>query len=172
MRRRRDRGFSLVVALLLVAVMVGLAGVVALSTEEDLSTVEHAHAAKAAFYAAEYALARGQGFLAGAPFDRDGGWTALLASSPRPPELCAAGDGRAPGTTPQMAKQPLFTDGSDPVSWQFCVHDDVHDPAWRHAIVVEGWGFFGPPAGQASAHLAVTVERSGETLRAVSWQER
>jgi hypothetical protein len=181
--RRQDRGFSLMVVSLLVLVMVGLAGTVALSTRADLAAAGQGREAKTAFYAAEYALAEGQAWVAAQPFDAERGWSALLSSGAR--ELCRAEGDARPGSQPKMAPRPFdprfVTSGGDEILWMFCVHNDAADPAWLshegekddardplHQLVVEGWGWYGRPPRVAS-HVSLTLR--GAAARPGEWLE-
>jgi hypothetical protein len=96
----RQRGFSLMVVFLLVTVMVALAGTVALSTQADLSTAGQGRESRTAFYAAEYALAEGQAWLA---------------------ENKGAADCDHP--TPRSFEPRFITSGGDEIRWSFCVHE-------------------------------------------------
>jgi hypothetical protein len=171
----RERGFSLMIVFLLVMVMVGLAGTVALSTQTDLSQAGQGREHKTAFYAAEYALAEGQAWLAAQ--DRESVLTSGAA------ELCLGASGAQPGERPQTAPRgfhPRFvTSGGDEIRWSFCVHNDAADPAYLshsgdrddsrdplHRLVIEGYGFYGNPP-KSTAHLALTVGGSQPI-----WEER
>ncbi len=182
-RGRRERGFSLMVVSLLVLVMIGVAGTVALSTQSDLATAGQGREAKTAFYAAENALAEGQAWVATQPFDAERGWSALLSSGAV--ELCRSVEGARPGTMPAMAPRsfqpPFVTAAGDEIFWMFCLHNDGEDPAYLsaegdlddsrdplHQIVVEGWGWYGRPP-KASAHLTLTL---GAPDGGTTWEER
>jgi hypothetical protein len=89
------------VVFLLVTVMVALAGTVALSTQADLSTAGQGRESRTAFYAAEYALAEGQAWLAAHPKE------SLDCEKPR------------------SFEPPFVTSGGDEIRWSFCVHDDA-----------------------------------------------
>jgi hypothetical protein len=183
-RRRRERGFSLMVVFLLVVVMLGVAGTVALSTQTDLAGAGRGREARVAFDAAEYALAAAEEWVASQPYDVVRGWSPLLSSKAE--ELCRDVDGTAPGAAPTMRPrsfEPRFvTPVGDEIVWMFCVHNDAEDPAYlshegdhddardpRHLIVVEAWGWYGQPP-KASAHLTLTLGPPGAHVR--KWEER
>jgi Tfp pilus assembly protein PilX len=193
-RRRRDRGFSLLVVFLLIIAMLGVAATVILSTQQNLSQAGQDREALQAFYAAENAVAQAKDHLAGAAaaaaltpanFAARGGWTAVLQplAADGAVEGCASGPVHA---TPRMAWREL--DGG--VRWRFCVHNDAGDLARLdpsgvapascagvlaeacdardplHLVTIEAWG----GAGAAVTHLAVDV--GDLALRTTSWAER
>ncbi len=190
-RRSRQRGVSLVMVIALLAIMIGLALTVGLTSEPERSLAAEERGQAQAFYAAEYAVAEGKAFLAAHPADGARGWTALLASGDaalcRPSSVGGGGGGgggAAPGAQPKFdARAQNFAGWSAPeVTWQFCVHNNAEDPDYLlpqgaptgdvsdgrdplHLITIEAWGT-GP--GRASAHLQVTV---GPDLKTVLWQE-
>lgn len=150
-------------------VMVGIAAAVAMSTQEDLSVSGQDREAKAAFYAAEYAVAQGKDYLAGAPYDGVTGWTALLKSGAV--QLCKTAGGAVPGVVPNSPITPFnpnFLVGVDAVQYNFCIHNNNDNPAYvtatgdlddskdaSHYLVIEGYGYYG--ANKATAHVAATV---------------
>lgn len=186
MRRRRNRGFSLLVVAVLIIVMVGMAAGVALTTQEDLSVAGQDREAQMAFYAAEYAAARGKDFLCTSGFyDTIGGtgWTPLLSSGNA--YLCASVGGASPGIAPGSSnvKATYFTlSTGDTVQWQFCVHNNADDPGYldptnntpanvangdtsdtrdgSHYVVIEGYGF---APNNAQARIAVEVAAPSTT---------
>src|SRR5437773_10139221 len=99
--RMRQRGFSLMVVFLLVMVMVALAGTVALSTQADLSTAGQGREARTTFYAAEYALAEGQAWMAENKGESD--------------------------CQPRSFSPRFVTSGGDEIRWSFCIHGDTLD---------------------------------------------
>ncbi len=192
-RRRRDRGFSLFIVLMLITVMIGVAATVMLSTQQDLAVAGQDREALAALYAAEYAVAQAKDFLAGAVaadgitpanFAAGGGWTPILAqiSAAAVPQGCATGPANA---SARMAWQPLDANGR----WTFCIHNNGDDPAYvdpggasppgcvgqsgdvcdardpLHVVTIEAWGVW---AG-AQAHVAVDV--ASPTLKTAAWRQ-
>lgn len=175
MRARRDRGFSLLIVLMLGAVMAGVAATVILSTRRDLSVAGQDRETLQAFYAAEYGVAQARDLLAGelaasgiteASFT---GWSPILATMVTRPEGCATA--RRPMTTLEGGAR--FT---------FCVHNDADDVAYldpsatcagdvcddrdpRHVVTIEAWG----ATATAQAHLAVDV--ASPSLQTISWRQ-
>jgi type II secretory pathway pseudopilin PulG len=193
-RRRRDRGFSLLVVLLLIIAMLGVAATVIVSTQQNLSLAGQDREALQAFYAAEYAVAQAKDELAGAAADGGltaanfaarGGWTPILQqlAADGASAGCATGPTHA---TPRMQWREL--DGG--ARWRFCVHNDVGDlsrldpsgvaPAScagvapetcdardpLHLVTLEAWG----AVGVAVTHLSVDV--GDLSLRTARWAER
>jgi type II secretory pathway pseudopilin PulG len=168
-RRRRDRGFSLLVVLMLITVMAGVAGTVILSTQQDLSAAGQDREALAAFYAAEDGVAQAKAWLAARPAKDDGaagGWTAILGELDSAPEGCAGGTRARRDWTPLDAST-RFT---------FCIHNDANDAAFvdpsggderdpRHVITIEAWGV----SAAAQAHVAVDVV--SPSLATVAWRQ-
>lgn len=170
LRRRRDRGFSLLVVFLLMIVMVGAAATVILSTQQDLSVAGQDREALQAFYAAEYAVAAAKDAIAAKEstyWSSATGWTPLLSSGID--ELCApsASPTTTPGTAPrtQNGWKDFFGgtawvnaesggSGSGPrVQYRWCVHNDAEDRGYAnasatadttddasHVITIEGYG--------------------------------
>ena len=192
-RRRRDRGFSLFIVLMLITVMVGVAATVILSTQQDLSVAGQDREALSAFYAAEYAAARAKDFLAGAvaadgitpaSFAAGGGWTPILA------QLTAAGapEGCATGPTNASARMPWQSLDAT-TRWTYCIHNNADDLAYvdpggsappgcvgksadacderdpSHVLTIEAWGAY---AG-AQAHVAVDV--ASPSLKTAAWRQ-
>src|SRR5438309_12082714 len=62
-RRRRQRGFSLIVVFLLILIMVGIASAVMMSTQGDLQVAGHDREAATALYAAEAGITYAQWWL-------------------------------------------------------------------------------------------------------------
>jgi hypothetical protein len=147
--RRRDRGFSLIIVFLLVSVMVGVAGGVLLSTQEDLNVSGGDREQQMAFYAAEYALVQGQTYAlqqvkqtmmaSWAPAQ----WSPVLValqpgtnlngcngSAALPGPRMGWQDFRAPGNVmtapyPTKANSPAGT-----AQWRYCIHNNADDPAF------------------------------------------
>jgi Tfp pilus assembly protein PilX len=191
-RRRRDRGFSLLLVFMLITAMVGVAATVILSAQQDLSSAGHERETLQAFYAAEYGVAAAKDFLAGAlaarkidasNFAAGGGWTPILTelSARGATQGCAAGPRHA---TARMPWQPLGA-----ARWSFCVHNNSDDLAYldpggavpagcsgksgdgcderdpAHRVTIEAWG----GAATAQAHLAVDV--AGVELASAGWRQ-
>lgn len=149
MRRRRDRGFSLLIVFMLIIVMVGAAATVILSTQQDLSVAGQDREALQAFYGAEYAVAQAKDYLTvmnGTYWSSATGWTPLLASGMA--QLCrpSSTPTTTPGTTPDDAKNPWNdfnpvagvngNTGFPKVQWRWCVHNDPEDIAYYDASVL------------------------------------
>jgi hypothetical protein len=190
-RRRRDRGFSLLVVLMLITVMAGVAGTVILSTQQDLSVAGQDRETLAASYAAEAGVAQAKDWLAArlaadgitpAGFAAGGGWTPILG------ELASAPEGCATGPLPASARRAWTSlDGS--ARFTFCVHNDANDIAFldpggavpagcaglrgdvcderdpRHVITIEAWG----ASATAQAHVAVDV--ASPSLATIAWRQ-
>lgn len=135
-----QRGFSLIVVFLLVAAMVGIAGIVMMSARTDLQVAGQDRENQSAFYAAETGIAFGKDFLASQnPQPIAGPWTALLGSGNvalcrrcdqnNPP--CAA-IGSQPGATPQTAW--VNYDPARLSNFRFCVHNNALDPNYMSAV--------------------------------------
>jgi Tfp pilus assembly protein PilX len=190
-RRRRDRGFSLLVVLMLITVMAGVAGTVILSTQQDLSLAGQDREALAAFYAAEGGVAQAKDWLAArlaaggitpATFVAVGGWTPILGELAGAPEGCATGPLAA---TARRAWTRL--DGN--TRFTFCIHNDASDIAFldpggttppgcagkrgdvcderdpRHAITIEAWG------ASATTQAHVSVEVASPSLATIAWRQ-
>ncbi len=160
----RQRGFALLVVLLIIVLMAGAASVTLLASQVDLRIAGEDVASTGAFYAAETAVAFGTDWLrAQAPPLGGGAWTAILASGD--PHLCAANPQQPglPWITPSLPAVPF--DPSRGTAWVFCVHNNALDPVFATGvpapntvdsdglIAIEGYGY--GPNGQISR---VTVE--------------
>jgi Tfp pilus assembly protein PilX len=144
-RRRRDRGFSLLIVFMLMIVMVGTAATVILSTQQDLSIAGQDREALQAFYAAEYAVAAAKDTIASKQSDywaSATGWTPLLSSGID--QLCApsASPTTTPGTAPTSnntwqdflggtawvnADSHSGATSGPRVQYRWCVHNDFED---------------------------------------------
>jgi len=180
MRSRRDRGFSLLIVLMLGAVMAGVAATVILSTQRDLSVAGQDRETLQAFYAAEYGVAQAKDLLAAelaasaitpADFVSRGGWTPILVALASRTESCAPGP---------LARRPMTAlDGS--ARFTFCVRNDASDIAYldpnaacagdvcderdpRHVLTIEAWG----ATSTKQAHVAVDVSPS---LATIAWRQ-
>lgn len=171
---RRDRGFSLLIVLMLGAVMAGVAATVILSTRRDLSVAGQDRETLQAFYAAEYGVAFAKDLLAGElaangiSQDNFTGWSPILAALATRPEGCAT------------ARRPMTK--LDGARFTFCVHNDAGDVAYldpsaacagdvcddrdpRHVVTIEAWG----ATATAQAHVAVDV--ASPTLATIAWRQ-
>lgn len=193
LRRRRDRGFSLLIVFMLITMMVGVAAAVILSTQQDLSVAGQDREALQSFYAAEYAVAQAKDFLAAtlagrginaANFAAGGGWTPILTqvTAAGVPQGCATGPLNA---TARMAWQTL----SASTRFTYCIHNNSDDIAYLdpggstppgcvllsadvcdqrdplHLVTIEAWG----GSSTAQTHLAVDV--GGVALRTTTWRQ-
>jgi hypothetical protein len=146
--RRRDRGFSLLVVFMLIIVMVGAAGTVMLSTQQDLSVAGQDRESLQSFYAAEYAVAQAKDYLATLSttfWSSSTGWTPLLSSGIA--QLCGptgASPPLKPGTLPTSNNawndypgSTFYVNGASSggakVQWRYCFHNDPDDPAYLDA---------------------------------------
>jgi hypothetical protein len=190
-RRQRDRGFSLLVVLMLITVMAGVAGTVILSSQRGLSLAGQDREALSAFYAAEDGVAQAKDWLAAqlaadgvtpATFAERGGWTTILARLAHAPEGCATGPLHASARRDSSA-----LDAS--TRFTFCIHNDADDVAFvdpggttppgcvgktadvcderdpRHALTIEAWGV----SVAAQAHVAVDV--ASPALTTIDWRQ-
>jgi Tfp pilus assembly protein PilX len=173
-RSNRQRGFSMIVVFLLLMVMVALAATVLLVTQGDLRSTGQDRVAVESFYGAEAAVAYGKEFLYGRSNGVGAGaWTGLLTSGV--PQLCAPGDGTAPGTAPVGAPAPY--DANRGITFQFCLHDNAMDPNYfanqpsgdtadgDGIIAIEGYGY-GPDG--AKSHVSVEVKALPVTVSNVN----
>ena len=149
-RRRRDRGFSLLVVFMLMIVMVGIAATVILSTQQDLSVSGQDRESLQAFYAAEYGIAQAKDYLekqvqTSIPNINNfspNGWTPVLQviNTAGVQQGCATGPTGLPTPiSPRMGWQNYNTVGgtADPfammsgnVMWRYCIHNNSDDIAY------------------------------------------
>ena len=158
-KHAHQRGFSLIIVFLLMAMMVGIAGIVMMSAKTDLQVSGQDRENQSAFYAAETAVAFGKDFLTTQnPQPIGGPWTALLQSdnlalcqrcnANNPP--CAV-LGSQPGATPIGAWIPYdAARGSD---YRFCVHNNALDPNYMTAV---------PTGDTVDGDGLVTIEGYGQ----------
>jgi type II secretory pathway pseudopilin PulG len=148
-RRRRNRGFSLLIVFLLVGLMLAVAAPVLLTTQEDLAVAGQDRESLTSFYAAEYAVAQAKDWIAKQMQTVDpgltnfpvSGWGPLLAVLATANEGCKSGPATlatapiAPRMSwrdfngPNGAKRP-FTLGPGNAMFQFCIHNNSDDPAY------------------------------------------
>lgn len=171
LRRRRDRGFSLLIVFLLMITMVGVAGLVANSTQQDLGVSGQERETKQAFFAAEYAIAEAKDFLSTAGFSQTTGWTGLLGAAGN--QLCNPAGGTAPGTQPKVAfaRKTLYAATAGNIEYNWCLHNNRDDPGYMfppggvpngdttddepaHLLTIEGYGW--APNG-ATSRITATV---------------
>lgn len=153
-RRRRQRGFSLIIVFLIVLVMVGISAAVMLTTQGDIQVTGHEREAAIALYAAEAGIAWGQQWVyrfAENRTDRPAWLTYVTAQSgAAASSFCTAPRIAGPPIAPTQLPTPSSTlnyapDGSspqpisgqlviyDPVrggSFQWCVHNNALDPSF------------------------------------------
>jgi type II secretory pathway pseudopilin PulG len=174
---------------MLIVIMVGLAMGVVLATQQDLSVAGQDREQAQSLYAAEYAVAMAKAYLAnttGLWAPSPSGWSPLLSGN-TDPHLCGPRplfpNSPTPVTTPDSTlnpPQPMPTwqppSGmtSNPVKWQYCIHNNADDPSYLdpapvgspplgdntdsrdklNLIVIEAYG---TSYNGAQTHLAVTV---------------
>lgn len=150
-RCRRGSGFSLIIVFLLIILMLGVGGLVLLSTRSDLQVAGHDREAATAFYAAEAGVAVAKEWLLPrATGTGAGAWNAVLTSAA--PQLCTGGNGSSPGTQPAVTNPAVNYDAARNATYQFCVHNNVLDSNY----------FATPPSGDvADADAVITVESYG-----------
>ncbi len=156
-KRRSDRGFSLLVVFVLMIAMIGIAGMVATTAQQDLNISGQEREAKVAFYAAEYGVAQAKDYLLTAGFSQTTGWQPLLASGAV--QLCNPVGGAQPGTQPKSTfpRKTFYTAGANTIEYNWCVHNNREDP-----------GYMFPPGGTPNgdttdnepAHM-LTIEAYG-----------
>ena len=144
--RSRQRGFSLLIVFMLMAVLITTAGIMLWTTQGGIAVTGITREQTLALEAAEYSVAQAKALIASqnpSLFNSTTGWTPLLTSSSTTITnmLCANAAGNtatAPGTAVKTATNPwnnLFVDGSGaqivgapPAQWRFCIHNNADDP--------------------------------------------
>jgi Tfp pilus assembly protein PilX len=148
-RRRRDRGFSLIVVFLLVVLMVGVAAQVLLSTQEDVAVSGQDRESLTSFYAAEYGVAQAKDWLEKQTqtlyptLSNFSDWNLVLGVLQ--PTAVLQGCKFGPSTlsanpiTPRMTWQEYngqngvvsaYNLGGLHAMWKFCIHNNSDDPAY------------------------------------------
>jgi Tfp pilus assembly protein PilX len=181
-RRRRDRGFSLLVVFMLIIVMVGAAATVMLSTQQDLSVAGQDREALQAFYAAEYAVAQAKDYLTGLSTvfwtGTTTGWTGLLSSGipqlcktsgiamptgPASPVQLQAGDPFSDAWKIQTGTTSSFFIGNSTVQWAWCVHNDAEDLSYINTALNSG-GATGDTSDVNDPYHQVVIEAFGQIV--------
>ena len=161
----RQRGFALIVVLLLVLAMAGTSATILANTQADLQVAGTDREATVALYAAEAAVAFGKDWIAGR-VDVGESASSILASGAAPlcQPACAGVNCLTPGIAPRAAQPEVDYDPRRQARYRFCVHNNAYDPNYGVAtptgdtsdsdgiLTIEGYGF--GPNGAASRIVA------------------
>jgi hypothetical protein len=142
-RGSRARGFSLLIVMMLVAVLVGGAAILMSSVQGQFQIAGQDRQAAAALYAADYAIAQGKAFIASQPGLFVGSWNPLLTSTNpavnkylcfQPLPTPAARPGIGPKTVNPAIDLYSYPQGGK-TQWNFCLHNNADDPAYIDSSV-------------------------------------
>ena len=128
LRRRNQRGFSLIVVFLIIVVMAAVAAGVMSATQGDLQVSGYDRESAVAFYAAEAGVAYAIQSLT-QRVDKSNPtavWTTLLASGAAD-ECPGSGDPTRPGIAPSPAQAPVSFDPSRKAYYTWCFHNNALD---------------------------------------------
>ncbi len=170
----QQQGFTLIVVFMIMIAMISVAAAVMVTTQGDLRVAGQDRQAAAAFYAAEAGDAFARDWLAKQNVGLGAGaFTALLQSGAL--QLCAPGNGSAPGTVPKTAQGMVSFDSDRGSQYQYCIHNNADDAAYANSpstgdsvdsdgiVAIESYGY--APNGAAN-HVTVSVRAAlGPTIQ-------